>query len=462
MRSIGDMERVFVCGTLPENYEQWLLNPVMWQEYTTGDRGHYLDPKDASGHVARFKHRSTSKKLEVRTMNAWLGDTEYTVEQARDAVLLLTQYLQGAFTPDTSVYATPSQTFQQIWTRQNRLDGKKFDFLPQNIRDIIHATSGQGRVELCTQDHIKKISELHYYDGVFEYAALTWGMPTELETHDHKNVYAGYKPARYRIRYTVPGNWQHIGLFMTPKDSETWFYPGDTCLGETFETWVDGAELDVLREHYGSVEAGMQEWNITILERIVFKPEKDSSVKKPLDAITRKLVNMREQIEKDTQLDSTRSHIYKLVRGMVRNILLHGIGAFHRNKKNRTIILRKEDTNHPDVTLNVQPLDDGRIVYTVPGEIDKYSEQFDHPEWSALVWARCRGRMTKHALSLPRESVIAIRTDAIATTKEKPEWKSSTKVGTLREKWHIKKQLKAPHSYEELDTLVAKYIKEER
>jgi hypothetical protein len=70
--------------------------------------------------------------------------------------------------------------------------------------------------------------------------------------------------------------------------------------------------------------------------------------------------------------------------------------------------------------------------------------------------------MTKWALSLPRESIIAIRTDAIATTQEVPEWKSSEKVGTLREKWNIHKQLKVPHSYEELDMLVDKYVKEGR
>lgn len=456
--------RVFLCGQLPENYEEWLLDAAMWEEYTTDTskgQGHYLDPEKPTGHVGRYKHRSTDDSLEIRTMDAWLGETEYTVEQAREAVLLLNQYLQSAFTPDTTTYATPSQTFQQIWTRQNRLDGKKYDLLPQEVRDIIHSTSGQGRVELCTQEHIKKLKKLHYYDGVFMYAALTWGMPTELESHDHKNIYAGYKPARYRIRYTVPNNWQHIGLFMTPRDQENWMYPGDTSQGQTFEAWVDGSELDVLREHYESVEAGMQAWNIEILERIVFKSEKDSAIKKPLDSLTKKLVSMREQVEKDARLDTARQDIYKLVRGMVRNIVLHGIGAFHRDKRPITIILKDNDMA-PENVIDIKPLEDGRIVYTVSGKIDEYSEQFDHPEWSALVWARCRARMTKHALSLPRESVIAVRTDAIATTKEVPEWKASEKVGTLREKWSIKKQLKAPRSLTELDALVEKNIKEGR
>jgi hypothetical protein len=367
VQSIANVERIFLCGTLPDDYEQWLLDSGIHQDYTTGERGHYFDPKDHTGHVARFKHRVTGDKLEIRSMSAWLGDSGYTVEEARDAVLLLTQYLQSAFTSDTSVYATPSQTFQQIWTRQNRLEKKSFPLLPQNIRDIIHATSGQGRVELCTQEDIKKILELYYYDGIFMYAGLTWGLSTELETHDQENVYAGKVPARYRIRYTVPTDWQHIGLFMTPKGNEAWFYPGDKHQGQTFETWADGAELDVLKVSYGDVETGMKAWNITILERIVFKAEKDATAKKPLDSTIKKLVTMREQVEKDARLDTSRASLYKLVRGMVRNIVLHGIGAFHRNKRDITVILRKDELA-PD-TINTAPKELGEdlYIYSIPG-----------------------------------------------------------------------------------------------
>lgn len=478
--------RVFLCGELPVDYEAWLIDPAMFDIYSTGKRGHYLDPKDHTGHVARFEHRTTGSKLEIRSMSAWLGDSAYTVEQARDAVLLLNQYLQRAFTHDTIAYSTPSQTFQQIWTRQNRIEKKSYPLLPQNIRDIIHSTSGQGRVELLTQEHVKKLSELHYYDGVFMYAALTWGLPTELETHDHVGVYAGKVPARYRIKYTVPGDWDHIGLFMTPKGNETWIYPGNIHQGQTFETWADGAEIAALIDHYSpaltnganatkeeirdekerAYRAGMlaafSAWKIEISERIVFKAEKDSEHKKPLDTITKKLVAMREQLEKDACLDTSRSVVYKLVRGMVRNIVLHGIGAFHRNKRDLTIILPKDAPAPDNIIAAPKELGDNLYIYSVPGKVDAYSEQFDHPEYSALVWARCRARMTKWALSLPRESLIAIRTDAIATTQEVDAWRASEKVGTLREKWSIKKSLKAPHTYEELDTLVEKHVKEGR
>ena len=171
---------------------------------------------------------------------------------------------------------------------------------------------------------------------------------------------------------------------------------------------------------------------------------------------------MREQVEKDARLDTSRADLYKLVRGMVRNIVLHGIGAFHRNKRDITVILRRDEEAPDAINAAPKELGDDLYIYSIPGKVDAYSEQFDHPEYSALVWARCRARMTKWALSLPRESIIAIRTDAIATTQEVPAWKSSEKVGTLREKWTIRKQIKAPHTYEELDTLVDKHVREGR
>ncbi|GHO87015.1 hypothetical protein [Dictyobacter formicarum] len=67
------------------------------------------------------------------------------------------------------------------------------------------------------------------------YSALAWGLPTELVIHDMRNEYAGKVAARYRIRYTVPSDWQHLGLFMIPRDvvtgnqrdRHTWIFPGN-------------------------------------------------------------------------------------------------------------------------------------------------------------------------------------------------------------------------------------------
>lgn len=458
-------DRLYICGTLPAEYAAWLIEPGMWEEWTTGKRGHYFDTEKAENHVARYARRVSGDELEIRTMYSWLGDTEYTVEQAYAAMKLLNQYLQGTFNAQAKAYATPALTFQQLWSMVNRIEGKRFTPLADEIRALIHGSTGQGRIELCTPDTVEKLAGLYYYDGVFMYSALTWGMPTELDTHDYENAYAGKVPARYRIRYTVPTGWQHIGLFMTPKeqvtgnprDSAAWCYPGEKYQGRTFETWADGSELDVAY----NLPDGMPSWNIEILERIVFKPEKESAAKKPLDSITSKLAKMRERIEQDARQDTARIALYKLVRGAVRNILLHGIGSFHRHTRDVTYILRADEPA-PDGFTGRRDIDENTVWYTVPQATESYTQQFEHPEWTALIWARCRARMTRAALSLPRETIIALRTDAIATSTEQPQWKDNEKRGSLREKWAIKKTLKAPHDFETLDALVHKHVKGER
>jgi hypothetical protein len=464
-------DRLYICGDLPDGYETWLLDTEMWKIYTTGKRGHYFDREKAAYHVARYQHRATGDEIEVRTAYSWFGDVEYSVHQAVAAMDLLNQNLKAAFREatrtDVHAYATPALTFQSCWQLLNRLEHKKFELLSRETRTTIHSSSGQGRVECCTVDSLGKITDAYYYDGIFMYSALTWGMPTEIELRDNQNIYAGKVPARYRIRYTIPSNWQHIGLFMTPKekvtgnprDSEAWSYPGEKYQRQTFETWADGAELDVAY----NLPDGMPAWDITILERIVFKSEKDSSVKKPLDAITARLTKMREKVEADASQDqdSDRIAIYALVRGMIRNILLHGIGSFHRNVRDTTYILQLDEPA-PDNYVSARPVGDNLIWYTVPQQTESYTQQFEHPEWPALIWARCRARMTKAALSLPRETLLAIRTDAIAVTTEQPQWKANEKRGALRQKWHIARSLKAPHSLEELDAIVRKYVKEDR
>src|SRR5579885_109827 len=451
-------DRIFICGARPgADYASWLIDSGMFAAYTTAERGHYFDEKEEDNHVARWQHRASGRVLEVRRIVTWFGD-ECTPELAQAAMSLLSQYVQKAFAPDVQLYATPALTFQALWTRQNRIAGKAFPLLPPEIRQLIRETSGQGRIELLTLDKLKNITELDYYDGRFMYAALTWGMPTELAAHDFDNSYAGKVPARYRIRFTIPENWRHIGLFMVPKDAVTgnardkgaWLFPGDTYAGQTFETWADGAELDAAY----NLPAGMPRWNIEILERIVFKTDRESAVNKPLDTITEKLVKLREQITKDESADAGRAEVYKLVAGAVRNILLHGIGSFHRHERNVTILAKSNEAPDGYIHMSPGPIYDDVYAFQVPQSTERYTQQFEHPEYSALIWARCRARMTRAALSVPREQIIAIRTDAIALCAEHPAWNENERIGQLRRKWVIKRNLKAPHDFETLD----KYI----
>src|SRR5579875_2792086 len=458
---IGVCNRLFLCGDVPPEYETWLTNPEMFTRYSTHKRGHYLDHETREYSVARYTRRATGQDLEIRSLYAWFGDAVYTPDQARASMALLNQYLQRSFGERTVAFATPALTFQTLYKTMNHLHNKAFPPLDSDLRELIRTTTGQGRIEMLTLPHIDKVPGLYYYDGIFMYGAFTWGMPTELLSRDNQNAYAGKVPARYRIRYTVPKHWQHIGLFATPKESDGWMYPGLEHAGQTFETWVDGAELDILADLYGDGDKahyrenmliGMATWKINILERIIFKTEKESANSKPLDALTKRLTDMRSAVEHDAESDSLRADLYGFVRGFLRNILLHGIGSFHRHERDITYIMRTDEPA-PDNYTNARLLDDNMIMYSVPQGVEDYTAQFIHPEWSSLIWARCRARMTKTALSLPREQLISIRTDALAVSHPRAEWSQNQKIGQLREKWAIARPLKAPHTFDEFDKI---------
>lgn len=469
---LGDMNqvRLWICGALPTDasgsYEGWVLAKELRQRYTTGARGHYLSDERPEETVARYRRRGSDHEIEIRHVFSWLG-TECRAGEAHEAITLLSRYLQATFGEVASAYATPALTFQSLWSRINRIQKRTFNPLPAPIRETIRSHAGQGRIELCTLPELKRLPGLYYYDGIFMYSALAWGLPTELAIHDRRNEYAGKVAARYRIRYTVPPEWKHLGLFMTPReqvtgnqrDWHTWSFPGADSAGSTYETWVDGSELDVLSTVYPTIVQGFASWRITILERIVFKSEKESAQKKPLDGLVEKLAMLREKVERDALENPEQARVYQLVRGGIRNIVLHGIGTFNRASRNVTYILGMDEPA-PSGYVSRREIDEHTVWYSVPAATEGYSQQFDHPEWAAQVWARCRARMIKAALTLPREAIIAVRTDAIALTQEQPDWNTNTKRGTLRLKWAIRQPVKAPHTYEALDLLQRQQEKE--
>lgn len=453
-----DVYRVYVCGPLPEEWDAWLTSGDLSAHYDTDEkRGHYFDAQKPEKSVVRYVGRYTRRSLDVRAIGSWLDKQEVSAQDAQAAMTLVLGKLQETFpfptTPITSLRGTPAGQFSELWKVKTRIEKRQFEPLPDEIRSIIRSTAGQGRIEILTPQAVTKVPRFEYWDGNFMYAALAWGLPTELANHDDKNEYAGKVPARYRIRYTVPQDWGHVGLFMTSnphtKHGGEWMFPGSEHAGQTFETWVDGCELDVLRYQYGTVEAGLSAWAITILERIVFKLEKDSKDKDPLGCIIRPLVALRQQLK------ASDNHIDKLGAGAIRSIVLHGIGAFNRKDRTAAIILDSQ-APHPANMIDFTTLEDGRVRYTVEhAPLEAASTLLEHPEWPALVWARCRARITRAMLTLPREELLASQTDAIAMGTH-PAWEISDKIGQLRPKGTPLTNVKAPHTWEQLEALKQK------
>lgn len=450
------INRVFLCGALPAGYMLWLTSPDMYRFWRTQARGHMLAGNKDSDYVARYEHRTTGKKLDIRSIEHWFSDAG-NIFDARAAMLLLSQYIRRLFPLFGHLSGTPSTTFSVLWQQYNALEKKHFDILPEDIRKIIHDSTGQGRIEYFGANAGGMLPGLFYYDGIFMYAALTWGLPTEIETHDFENCFAGKQLARYRLSFRVPADWQHIGPFGVRNQEDAWFYPGRGYQGQTFETWVDGAELDALvgvRNLAGG--DAFREWNITILERIIYKNNKDCQAKNPLDGLINKLVKLRLKIEDDAHNDVKHARAYSLARAGMRNIVLHGIGAFNRQVGTRTYILLPSETP-PVGFIDRNDFGDGRIAYVVPEEENKLSALV-HPEWPACVWGRCRARIFKHAVGVPYEHLIAIRTDAIAVARPMADWESGKKVGELRRKWAVEKRFKGPSTSAEFDSLQRRLI----
>src|SRR5260370_16405662 len=87
-------------------------------------------------------------------------------------------------------YAPPAITFQSLWQFLNRLEKKKFELLPQEVRATVHGSSGQGRVECLTVDSMGKITNAYYYHGGLMYSALTRGMPVKGELPEQQKIFA--------------------------------------------------------------------------------------------------------------------------------------------------------------------------------------------------------------------------------------------------------------------------------
>src|SRR5437870_1138919 len=72
-----------------------------------------------------------------------------------------------------------------------------------------------------------------------------------------------------------------------------------------------------------------------------------------------------------------------------------------------------------------------------------------HPEWSAAIWARCRYRLAKALLSVPRDTLLGCCVDALYLTTD-PGWEETGKVGEFRVKGRLAGPLPAPRTLADL------------
>jgi hypothetical protein len=243
-----------------------------------------------------------------------------------------------------------------------------------------------------------------------------------------------YGRGRYRIRFRIPDDWRHLGLFMCkrPKRNTGWFYPADP--GGTYETWASGGEVGL------ATNAG---WHVEISERIIFPHEQ--GIPRPLDLWIQRLQKIWYEHEGDVPIQDA-----------IRDIVIQTIGGFHSSRRRETITVTGDEpipAGADDVRFN--PAKD-EITYTHWEPLPAKDLPYQQVQWSMDVWARVRMKLLiskqRGALALPRQHVLGMRTDALYLAID-PHWEDDGAIGTFRRKAGRSGPLPAPHDATSLRAL---------
>lgn len=412
-------------ATKPEAVRAWALSEV--EGWTAGD--HYLVNPDLP--LLRFKHTATGDRVTVLRGAMWWGETDADgatcraawegLERALDAV----PAFKGAGLADT-----PATTGRALWLRTIP-EGKSYPVLSDELRELLHATSGQGRVELLSERHPGRsgtAADFTVMDGRLMYAALTWGMPVgepvmwtgdelrRLDAREYERTMRGR--GRWRITATVPATWDHVGMLMAPcSGTAKWCYPSRP--GETFTTWADGSEV------WAALAQG---WQVETHEGMTWAEGK------PLDTWRDALVSVWKQANASDAAPA------RLAAKAVRSLILFTIGAFATTAHPITKTVPLDQAGIVPAGAEVRVVGD-RLMWDEPGRLSAWSMETAHPEWSATVWARARARLLSArgvsgqpvgALHLERSRIVSFATDAIYLAGNAPDWADDGEPGRFR------------------------------
>ncbi|MDX3066049.1 Mucin-19, partial [Streptomyces sp. ND04-05B] len=109
--------------------------------------GHFLHERNPVGRWERGKQH-----VEIRSVAEWFDPGGADVATIRHAFVLLGQALKLIW-PDVVLMGSPSQTGRDLWqrtlpTKQGSRWADGYPVMSDEIRQLLHATSGQGRTEL--------------------------------------------------------------------------------------------------------------------------------------------------------------------------------------------------------------------------------------------------------------------------------------------------------------------------
>lgn len=499
--------RIMFTGKIPAvnpGGKHWLnLISTNWPS----PRGHWLGTPPAG----RFQNALTGLEVEVRLASEWFGDTPLNPNEARQAFDLLDHMLMTTFGQKstaasprtkgflphdlrTTLMMSPTATGRNLWaaTLPIRFDPEPISW---DIAEEIHATSGQHHIEHLVgsqENHLHddviptvdararpELDQFSYIDGRFMYASLCTTLGTgpavrlnRSQAFDLLHSPGGeYARARYEVRFTVPHDWNHIGIFPVKHDNpnDGWYYPNRP--GAQAVTWADSSEVFV------ALRAG---WQVEPLQAVRFNESMPSERKhrtnetgpaqrsmtkaKPLDKWAEKLKTTRANVAGDPDVPVS---IKQAVGAALRSILINTIGGFASRGRSATVTVTDIKDVPPEYQHSIQVHGDV-FSYTEPQQLPESALPFYRPELAAQVWGRGRASVLSRsvngqqigALTLPGSSIIGINGDAVYTT-EMPQWALPTdrggaddgNPGRLRLQGYLPGPVKTPRTTEERNQL---------
>lgn len=487
--------RIMFTGNVPpndRNTRHWLIVQTPgW----SAQRGHWLGTPP----TGRFSHIETGLDVEVRVASEWFGNSNLSPRQARDAWMSLDAVLTWTFGPSlpknmrTSLMLTPAATGMNLWAAAMP-KGLNPEPVATDIAEELHATSGQHHLDhlvsepgqtghedvvpLIDTRYTGELSRFTYIDGRFMYASLCReigvGPGVRLMGSDAYDLMqnAPYARARYKVEFTVPKDWNHVGIFGMQHENpnDGWYYPNRP--GAKGVTWADAAEVLL------ALKSG---WLVVPLEAVQFTEQMRQARKRfhgeetsarygltkarPLDLWADKLKTARDNVAYDPEIDAT---LKKPVGAALRAILIQSIGNFASRGRGSTAVVY-DPKDIPAEYAHTAQRKGKAWTYTVPQQLNKRQQAFYRPEFAAQIWGRGRAKVlstkvdghTAGAFALPGNSIIGINGDAIYTTAPPPAWSlpqdqegaDDGKAGRLRLQGYLPGPLKPPHTRAARDKL---------
>ncbi|PNE43571.1 hypothetical protein AOB60_00905 [Streptomyces noursei] len=418
--------------------------------------GHFVRPNTP---VGRYKSTATDRKphgIEIRSIHEWFDPEGADPAVVRDAFRGLWKALVEHWN-DVVLMGSPAQTGRDLWTRTIPTTGRwagGYPVLSAELRGLIHATAGQGRVELLTPPRVPdELPALIEYDRTFAYAKHCWRSPvgeprrltgTAFRTLADKEKEKALRAcSHWQVRVTVPTGWDHIGLLPAPAPGERdWHYPA--TVGATFTTWASGPEV---------FTAWSRGWKIEVLDGLVWQEGK------PLDEWATRLKAAWAALRSRSELhgDPRERTVAYLASRAIRAILLHGVGAFAA-RPGMVTGTTPEGEQLPD-GVEILGQHDGTITWQ--RRSDASDERNSHPEFAMYVYGSARNALLEMkmrgddapvyvgALHVPAGSVVAVRVDAIYLTED-PRWPYHGQPGEYLKKGHLVGPMPHPRSEDDL------------